>query len=256
MVYPGAIPSPGADTTAFEGRDDFSNPDLGSMVESFQSPGRDRDVFARASTAAGGGKRRTLATPQRQVFGSLTNRHAAGGAAARNEFTPLLKSVHRSTLKQKIGGERFGQDFSRPSLAGSSPALPVGSPGDSTTFRTQDEGEDDETVGPGQGLPDSSLGSTPLGPRAGGSAAGGNGAGAGGAGPLGGDGLMTLREQEKVIDDIKKENFSLKLKVFFLNERLDKLGPEHRDAALKEVSAPPLPLFSWVTGRKGEWTVD
>lgn len=228
MVYPGTIPSPGADTTAFEGRDDFSNPDLGSMVESFQSPGRDRDVFARASAA---GKRRTLATPQRQVFGSLTNRHAAaGGAAARNEFTPLLKSVHRSTLKQKIGG----QGFSRPSLAGSSPALPVG---DSTTFRTQDdEEEEDDTISPGQGLPDSSLGSTPL------ATTGGGGAGADGAGPLGGDGLMTLREQEKVIDDIKKENFSLKLKVFFLNERLDKLGPEHRDAALKEVRTTPRPL--------------
>lgn len=234
MVYPGAIPSPGADTTAFEGRDDFSNPDLGSMVESFQSPGRDRDVFARAPAA---GKRRTLATPQRQVFGSLTNRHAAaaGGAAARNEFTPLLKSVHRSTLKQKIGR----QDFSRPSLAGSSPALPVG---DSTTFRTQDEDEEEnDTISPGHGLPDSSVGNTPLA-----ATTGGGGAGADGAGPLGGDGLMTLREQEKVIDDIKKENFSLKLKVFFLNERLDKLGPEHRDAALKEVRTVPLPLLCYV----------
>jgi hypothetical protein len=219
MVYPGAIATPGANTTTFN-HDDYSNPDLGSMIESFQSPGGDRDLLTRAAN------RKSMATPQRQVFGSLTNRNAT-----RNEFTPLLKSVHRTTLKQKVSGDRFGEvpmpDFLKPGAKlGSSPALPMGSPDDTgdSTFRTREE---DETVSPAQGLPDSSMGSTPMGPRVGG----------GGAGPLGGDGLMTLREQEKVIDDIKKENFSLKLKVFFLNERLDKLGPEHNDAALKEVGS-------------------
>ena len=73
-------------------------------------------------------------------------------------------------------------------------------------------------------LPESSVNSTPIQPIA-----------RGGGGPLGAEGQLTLREQEKVIDEIKKENFGLKLKVFFLNERLDKLGPEFNDATIKEV---------------------
>jgi hypothetical protein len=232
MVYPGTIPSPGANTTTYT-QDDYSSQDLGSLIESFQSPGGDRNIFAGVA-----GKRDhkfTAATPQRQVFGPLTNRAGAGGA--RNEFTPLLKSVHRSQMKSKVNGGIPVPEFLKPGARiGSSPMLPTGTPGGDargdSTYRT--EGEEDETISPAQGLPDSSVGSTPMGPRGGGGGAGGNVA------PLGGDGLMTLREQEKVIDEIKKENFGLKLKVFFLNERLEKLGPEHNDAALKEVSVGPV----------------
>ena len=36
------------------------------------------------------------------------------------------------------------------------------------------------------------------------------------------------------IDNLKKENFSIKLRVHFLEERLGQLGPEHIDAALKQ----------------------
>lgn len=39
---------------------------------------------------------------------------------------------------------------------------------------------------------------------------------------------------EKVIDSFKKENFSLKLKVHFLEERLSLLAPEHVEAAFKQ----------------------
>ncbi|CAG8541751.1 980_t:CDS:10, partial [Ambispora gerdemannii] len=45
---------------------------------------------------------------------------------------------------------------------------------------------------------------------------------------------MTLKEQERVVDEIKKENFSLKMKVYFLEEQLSKLGPDEMDKALKE----------------------
>lgn len=45
---------------------------------------------------------------------------------------------------------------------------------------------------------------------------------------------MTLREQEKVVDQLKKENFSLKLKVHLLEERLAELAPDHIEAALKQ----------------------
>ncbi|KAB5588769.1 Microtubule organizer protein 1 [Ceratobasidium theobromae] len=60
---------------------------------------------------------------------------------------------------------------------------------------------------------------------------------------------MTLREQEKVrivydlrpelivvqlIDQVKRENFALKLKVHFLEERLNQLAPDHLESALKQ----------------------
>ncbi|KAF9370756.1 hypothetical protein CPB97_002496 [Podila verticillata] len=45
---------------------------------------------------------------------------------------------------------------------------------------------------------------------------------------------MTLKEQEKVIDELKKDSFGLKLKIYFLEERLAKISPEHVDQALHE----------------------
>ncbi|KAH8827898.1 hypothetical protein DL96DRAFT_1124588 [Flagelloscypha sp. PMI_526] len=45
---------------------------------------------------------------------------------------------------------------------------------------------------------------------------------------------LTLRDQEKHIDSLKKENFSIKLRVHFLEERLAQLAPDHIDAALKQ----------------------
>ncbi|KAG0348377.1 hypothetical protein BG004_005322, partial [Podila humilis] len=45
---------------------------------------------------------------------------------------------------------------------------------------------------------------------------------------------MTLKEQEKVIDELKKDSFSLKLRIYFLEERLAKISPEHVDQAIHE----------------------
>ncbi|KTW31676.1 uncharacterized protein T551_00937 [Pneumocystis jirovecii RU7] len=45
---------------------------------------------------------------------------------------------------------------------------------------------------------------------------------------------LTLREQEKIIDTMRKENWGLKLKIHFLNDRLDKLAPDQIEVALKE----------------------
>ncbi|KAF8352161.1 hypothetical protein F5887DRAFT_1057800 [Amanita rubescens] len=45
---------------------------------------------------------------------------------------------------------------------------------------------------------------------------------------------LTLRDQEKHIDNLKKENFAIKLRVHFLEERLAQLAPDHIDAALKQ----------------------
>ncbi|KAG0244473.1 hypothetical protein B0O80DRAFT_436564 [Mortierella sp. GBAus27b] len=45
---------------------------------------------------------------------------------------------------------------------------------------------------------------------------------------------MTLKEQEKVIEALKTGNFELKLKVYFLEERLAKLSPEHLNGIAQE----------------------
>ncbi|GJN94269.1 hypothetical protein Rhopal_007343-T1 [Rhodotorula paludigena] len=45
---------------------------------------------------------------------------------------------------------------------------------------------------------------------------------------------MTLREQEKVIDELKKDNFSLKLKLHFYEQRLEKMAPSAVEQALRE----------------------
>ncbi|KIP04593.1 hypothetical protein PHLGIDRAFT_75685 [Phlebiopsis gigantea 11061_1 CR5-6] len=45
---------------------------------------------------------------------------------------------------------------------------------------------------------------------------------------------LTLRDQEKHIDSLKKENFNIKLKVHFLEERLAQLAPDQIDDALKQ----------------------
>jgi hypothetical protein len=41
-----------------------------------------------------------------------------------------------------------------------------------------------------------------------------------------------------MIDEMKKENFGLKLKVFFLDDKLKKLGPEYNEQAIKEACLP------------------
>ncbi|KAK0463148.1 uncharacterized protein EV420DRAFT_1639232 [Desarmillaria tabescens] len=50
----------------------------------------------------------------------------------------------------------------------------------------------------------------------------------------GAKGALTLRDQEKHIDHLKKENFDIKIKCHFLEERLAQLAPDQMDAALKQ----------------------
>ncbi|KZP16088.1 hypothetical protein FIBSPDRAFT_749256 [Athelia psychrophila] len=45
---------------------------------------------------------------------------------------------------------------------------------------------------------------------------------------------LTLRDQEKHIDNLKKENFNVKLRVHFLEERLAMLAPDQIEVALKQ----------------------
>ncbi|WVR06279.1 hypothetical protein IAU60_003309 [Kwoniella sp. DSM 27419] len=53
-------------------------------------------------------------------------------------------------------------------------------------------------------------------------------------GDVGNNGPMTLRDQEKQLEESKKEVFNLQLENHFLKERLSNMAPEHIEAALKE----------------------
>ncbi|WWC88754.1 uncharacterized protein L201_003667 [Kwoniella dendrophila CBS 6074] len=54
------------------------------------------------------------------------------------------------------------------------------------------------------------------------------------AGDMSNNGPMTLRDQEKQLEESKKEVFNLQLENHFLKERLSNMAPEHIEAALKE----------------------
>ncbi|KAI9222663.1 hypothetical protein BC828DRAFT_13863 [Blastocladiella britannica] len=45
---------------------------------------------------------------------------------------------------------------------------------------------------------------------------------------------VTLREQERTIDALKKENYELKMRIYFLQERLESMAPMHMNEALKD----------------------
>ncbi|KAF3930910.1 hypothetical protein ABW19_dt0206648 [Dactylella cylindrospora] len=158
-----------------------------------------------------------IVTPSRRPLGDRTNRKS------NNEFTPLLKSVHKTNLNNNLDA-RINAVVARTPISvkhmemysGGTPQLPRG---DSSGIDASSYNDENTPVGPQHA--DSSDVSTPI-PRI------------GGKGGVLDDGQLTLREQEKIIDDIKKENFSLKLKIFFLDDRLAKLGPEFNDTAIRE----------------------
>ncbi|MCJ1432570.1 hypothetical protein MMC27_001927 [Xylographa pallens] len=149
-------------------------------------------------------------------------------AQAQAEFTPLLKSV---TKKNAI---RMGKENAVPQTpaflkqgyqAKDSPALqaPESSllSGDET--RSDVGAAEEATVLPE--MASSSAQSTPMPvlPKRDGN------------GVLQDQGnMMTLREQENIIDKIEKENFGLKLKIHYLEESLRKSAPDFHQAALKE----------------------
>ncbi|CAO3620578.1 unnamed protein product [Cunninghamella blakesleeana] len=45
---------------------------------------------------------------------------------------------------------------------------------------------------------------------------------------------LTVKEQEKTIDILKKENFGLKMKIYYLEKKLDELSPDQNDNAIRE----------------------
>ena len=177
--------------------------DLGSLADSFKSPGHDKNVLKGMDRGRRTSGHRSASTPLRITGG--TKRLSNG-----KEFTPMLKSVHMSQMKSKVR-DRF-------------PDSPI--PGADDPNETFPSGNTT-----GVKLPDSSsIVTTP-----GTSFRRRRGRGKEEPGLLQGEGqLLSLKEQERMIDEVKKENFGLKMKLVLLEDRLKSQEPENVRRAIKE----------------------
>ena len=180
---------------------------------SFIAP-KDRDVLLR-------GGRNGLRTPA--AGGPLQLIPNGNQMRGRAEFTPLLKSVARTNISKRLSASARRRGVSStPGI--NTPGLPLPRDDESniaSEHTNSSIGRHDYTPMP-QNV-NSSAASTPLAQlptRDGAVVNDGN--------------VMTLREQENIIDKIEKENFGLKMKIHFLEENLSKRGGEFNQAALKE----------------------
>lgn len=164
------INSPYNDTHAIYS-DDMENPNF-SIMQSFVAPA-EPDLIKPSRVKKRAAK--TTRTPHRQIFGDRTNR-------PKGEFTPLLKSIHKGSMQDKINAAvartpsfmKYGRDVSM--LA----ELPRG---DSSGVEGSSYNDENTPLAAPQDM-NSSDASTPL-PMV------------RGKGVLD-DGQLTLREQEKV----------------------------------------------------------
>ncbi|KAK9238684.1 hypothetical protein V1525DRAFT_400238 [Lipomyces kononenkoae] len=141
----------------------------------------------------------------RHIFKDLTNQRRS---ASRREFTPLLQSAMRNNAMKNVASAAMPDSMAK------SPELPMGD--DAGDFSMSMEGLTRTSIQ--QPVQLESENSTPI-PRRGGAGA---------------DNMLTLREQEKAIDEIQKENFGLKLRIFFLMQQLKATTPEALGGTLQQ----------------------
>ena len=149
------------------------------------------------------------------------------GNQGKGEFTPLMQSVTKKNLAKRMSGRKSRGPETPAFLKngyvnGATPGLPELS-------HLQSENTSSSAGNPVEFTPipqniSSSAQSTPLAQLP-----------ARNGGAVVNDGnMMTLREQEGIIDKIEKENFGLKMKIHFLEEAMSKRGGDFNQAALKE----------------------
>ncbi|KAM0301706.1 hypothetical protein ACHAPM_004853 [Fusarium culmorum] len=199
----------------------LGQPDFGDITQeaSFQSPPKDGNLLQQLRNGRSNGI--NLRTPRQR--GPLADRRNLPPSVGGAEFTPLLKSATRNSVR------RFGKENGV--AVPNTPALDKIDEGDLTPvprgdtsiyMGSRNQSYLENTI---PEVDTSSATSTPLTvPRRRG----------GDKGPLQDGNQLSLREQENVIDRIEKENFGLKLKIHFLEEALRKAGPGFSEAALKE----------------------
>ncbi|GFF50756.1 spindle pole body protein pcp1 [Aspergillus udagawae] len=204
---------------------------LDSVENSFQSPSKDGDVLkvlGDRRRSSGGFK---LSTPRagsssRPIKSALKSRqHLPTVAPAKGEFTPLMQSATKNNLLRNLTTTRGAGDIKTPAYLRASYRSNVNTPGLPPMEMTGIDEEEDitEEATPLPQVASSSVQSTPLPSlRRDGNVLND------------GQNNMTLKEQEKLIDKLDKDNFGLKLKIHYLQEQLQKAGPEYNQAALKE----------------------
>ncbi|KAK3181113.1 hypothetical protein K4F52_007526 [Lecanicillium sp. MT-2017a] len=188
-----------------------------SQEASFQSPGKDGNLLQQLRNGRSNGI--SLRTPRRDP---LTDRHNLPPSVGGAEFTPLLKSATRHSVRRR--GKENGSLGTTPGLGriDENEMTPVPRMDMSMYSSSRNQSYLDHTM---PQVDTSSAASTPLAlPKRRGAD----------IGPLQDGNQLSLREQENVIDKIEKENFGLKLKIHFLEEALRKAGPGFNEAALKE----------------------
>ncbi|KAJ6020652.1 hypothetical protein N7540_006156 [Penicillium herquei] len=200
---------------------------LDSVENSFHTPSKDNDVIKGFDN----GRRRVpdtnkLGTPRASNNPKSSRsalRHLPSAAPAKGEFTPMMRSATKKNYLRNASTARGTDGPKTPgymretSRIAHTPGLP--------TIDMSDIYEEDMTADEPTPIPQaasSSVQSTPL-------------PGLGRNGGVLGDGQnMTLKEQERIIDRLDKDNWNLKLKIHYLEEQLEKAGPEYNSAALKE----------------------
>ncbi|EAS36536.3 spindle-pole body protein [Coccidioides immitis RS] len=206
---------------------------LDSLENSFHSPSEDRDLLksgenkrSRKSDDFSLRTPRAGPAPRSAKGGMQSRRNLPTAAIPRGEFTPLMKSVTKNNFLRNTGkgGPEtpafLRNDYRDPNT----PGLPRIEASEIYEDRSMNSiNENDATPIPE--VASSSPQSTPLPVLP---------SRNGGGGVLGDDNMMTLREQESAIDKLNKDNFDLKLKVHFLEEKLNKLGPDVNRIALQE----------------------
>ncbi|KAK2738824.1 hypothetical protein FQN55_000380 [Onygenales sp. PD_40] len=211
---------------------------LDSVENSFQSPSKDHDII---KTLENGRNRKrsefSLNTPRvgsrlNPARNALHDRHNLPSVPPpKGEFTPMLNSATRKNFLRHGTSTRRRSTHETPAIVRgggyrsnrNTPGLP-----NMDMSRAYD---DDSTNLDGDGDPtpvpqitSSSPQSTPL-PTL-----------PGRNGTVMGDGhnMLTLREQENVIDKLNKENFGLRLRIHFLEENFKLAKPEFAQVAIQE----------------------
>ncbi|OAA81853.1 Spindle associated [Akanthomyces lecanii RCEF 1005] len=192
-----------------------------SQEASFHSPEKGSgNIMQQLRNGRSNGNGINIRTPRRDPLADRNNLPPSIGGA---EFTPLLKSATRNSVRRQ-GGKENGAMSLTPNLSriDENDLTPVPRMDASMYSSSRNQSFLDHTI---PQIDSSSVTSTPLAiaTRRGGD-----------KGPLQDGNQLSLREQENVIDKIEKENFGLKLKIHFLEEALRKAGPGFHEAALKE----------------------
>lgn len=189
-------------------------------------PAQNGDLITHMRNARNGGV--NLKTPRVGARDPL--RLIPNGNQPKAEFTPLMQSVTKKNIARRLSGRRSGGPetpaFLKNSYVnGGTPALPKME--DLSHVQSENTSSSAGHANELTPLPQnasSSLQSTPLAqlPSRNGGAVVNDG------------NMMTLREQESIIDKIEKENFGLKMKIHFLEDAMSKRGSDFNQAALKE----------------------